>query len=205
MDERLAKQYDLLQNDVGALAYSFREYRTMFGVTRERIGFLDKVAPVFFRMLFQTLWGDMLMQLTRVTGPKTTGRPPNEFENLTLRRLPDLVDDEAYRVVLQGLVDAAVTAAEFATPARNKVYAHRDLTIALDPDASTVTLGSREQMSAAIAAVEAVLDSVARRYEGVRSSYYHDIGWGVAEDVLHMLEVGWRAHQRELAAKEEAK
>ena len=80
MSAELQLDYDLLQNEAGALGYRLREYTAMFVAPRERIDLLNAVAAPFFRMLNETLWGDMLMHLGRITDPATMGR----FDNLSL-------------------------------------------------------------------------------------------------------------------------
>ncbi|RZL94529.1 MAG: hypothetical protein EOP82_04840 [Variovorax sp.] len=186
--------------EVSALAYRLREYPTLFATSRERFDFLNTVAPVFFRMLFESLWGDMLMHLTRVTGPSTTGWGENQFHNLTLQRLPGLVD-AAFRNEVTAAVTAAVAAAAFAEPGRNKVYAHTDLGVVKDLEGSEIVLGSINEMDEAIARAELALDAVARNYGINRGTYYDNTGWGVAEDLVQTPEAGVKAQPSGIAAR----
>ena len=195
MSPELQQDYDLLQNEVGALRYRLGEYIALFVSTRERIDMLNAVAGVFFRMLSETLWGDMLMHLGRITDPATQGR----FDNLSLERLSQTVDD-AYKPNVKAAVEAALAAAGFARDGRNKVYAHRDLDTVRDPQGSNITLGSVDQMREAITLCEAALDTVARCYGAIRGTYFHDIRYGIAEDMLHTLEAGYRAQYAQQTA-----
>ena len=102
------------------------------------------------------------------------------------------------RPTIAALVKVAVDASRFAHPARNKVMAHRDLNVALNPDTAGITMGSRRQMSEAIGAIEAVLDAVGKHYDGVRTSWVHHLGWGIADDLIEMLELGWKAQQAQI-------
>jgi hypothetical protein len=187
MSAELEQQYNLLQNELGALGYRLNEYQAIFvGTSPQRLNLYNRVAPVFFRMLYETMWGDILMHLTRVTGPTTT---LGKYHNLTLNRLPDLVAPEC-RDAVQAAVTAAVDAAKFAGPARNKVYAHTDLGVVKDPEKSGVVLGSVTEMREAVALSEAALDAVASYYGANRGTYFHNLGWGIAEDLLRMVELG---------------
>lgn len=179
--------------------YYFREYNTMFGTTRERIDFLNQVAPVFFKMIFETLWSEILMHMTRISGPAVTRINGAEFHNLTIRGLPDLVDEAAQRTIT-AMVKTAVDAAKFAQPVRNKVLAHRDLQVALSPDTAGLTMGGRSQVSEAVAAIEAVVDAVGAHYDSIRTSFVHNIGWGIADDLIEMLQLGYQAQQEKIAA-----
>lgn len=199
MKEELHKQFELLQNEVGALRYRLGEYRSLFVCDRSRIDLLNRVAAPFFRMLSESLWGDMVLHLSRVTGPETTGRPPSVFQNLTLRRLPALVE-ESCKVKLQSAVDAAVSAAAFAGQPRNKFYAHTDLEVVKNPEGSGITLGSVDEMQKAIDLAEAALDVAGGHYGFNRGTYFHNLWWGTAEDMVRTLEAGFRALHAEKAA-----
>lgn len=196
MSPELQHDYDLLQNEVGALRYRLGEYVALFVSSRERIDLLNAVAGVFFRMLSETLWGDMLMHLGRITDPATQGR----FVNLSLERLSQTVD-ASYKPAVMTAVEAAIQAAGFARDGRNKVYAHRDLDTVRDPQGSNITLGSVDQMGEAIAACEAALDTVARCYGANRGTYFHDIRIGIAKDMLRTLEAGHTAQYAEQVTK----
>lgn len=195
----LLDQFNLLQNEVGALTFRLRQYAALFN-DRNRSDFLFGIAPAFFQMLSETLWADMLMHLSRVTGRASTGRPPAKFDNLTLVRLPDLVDP-AFSVAVGAAVKDAVDAAQFAGPARSKVYAHSDLYVAKNPAASGITLGSFNEMRKAIDLAEAALDVVAKLYGQNRGTYFHTVTWGIADDMVKVLELGAKARYDENAAK----
>lgn len=199
MSPALQAEYELLDGEVAALGYYLSEYHTLFGTTRERIDFLNQIAPVFFKMIFDTLWSEILLHMTRITGPAVTRVSGVEMHNLTIRRLPALVDD-AVRPTIAALVATAVAASKFAQPARNKVLAHRDLQVALSPDSLGLTMGSRDQITRALGAIEAVLDAVGRHYHGRRTPFVHNLGWGVAEDLIDMLQLGYQAQHAKIAA-----
>lgn len=200
MSNELHRLYELLQAEVGVLIYRFEEYEALFGKSKERIGMLNEAAPVFFSTLFDVLWADLLLRLAWITGPAQTRLRSGTNENLSLRRLPALVNGSATHDV-QTAVSKATSAAAFASAPRNKIYAHRDLKTALDPDASEITLGSRTQMRQAIGAVEAVLHAVARAYGQRPAVFLPHLGWGVAEDLMELLERGLKAQQQEIAAR----
>lgn len=195
MDAVLQKDYELLQNEVGALGYRLGEFTTIFAPVKRRVELLNSVAGVFFHMLHETLWADMLMHLGRLTDPAKQGA----FENLSIHRLP-LIVDPACRATVQEAVDAADRAAAFAREGRNKIYAHRDLIVVRDPQNAGFDLGSVTQMRDAIGHCEAVLDTVARHYVANRGTYFHDIRIGIADDMIRTLEAGDRARYAERAA-----
>lgn len=196
MSPELQQDYDLLQNEVGALGYRLREYTAVFAPTHERVNLLNSVAHVFFRMLSESLWADMLMHLGRLTDPATQGG----FENLSLQRLPAIVADQCKSEV-QAAVAAAVQAAQFARDRRNKVYAHRDLIVVRDPMNAKFTLGSVDQMREAIERCEAALDAVALYYDANRGTYFRDVRNGIAEQMMQTLEAGHKAQYATMTAE----
>lgn len=187
MSDDLRQQFELLQNEVGTLIYHFEEHEALFAHSKERINLLNEAAPVFFRMVSDVLWADILMQLSCITGPAQTGRRSPMAENLSIRRLPALVDPSVQAEITTA-VEQAVVRAKFTNAGRNKFYSHRDLPTALDASALGLTLGSRAQMREAIDATEAVLHVVARAYGQPPITFLPHLGWGIAEDLVQLLE-----------------
>lgn len=202
MNPDVQREFDLLQVELGALGYRLSEYRYLYGSTPERFNFLHSIAPVFFNLMFETLWGDMLMHLTRVTGPALTRVGKVVHNNLSLKRLQNLMGSECPESVTAA-IGAAGEAAKFAEPARNKIYAHRDVIVAKDGKAlGEQQLGSVDEMVKALGLCEAALDAVAAYYVGTnRATYWHHVGWGIAADMVRVLEAGDRALQAEAMAR----
>jgi hypothetical protein len=67
------------------------EYRKLYGESAERVAFLNETAGFFFRVVQDVLWDDILLHIARLTDPPKQG----VYENLTLLRLPSLIDDKA--------------------------------------------------------------------------------------------------------------
>ena len=134
-----------------------------------------------------------------MTSPSRIGRrscPSTTTENLSLRRLPELVTATAHGDVRRA-VDAAVAKADFAKAPRNKLYAHRDLQTALTSGAPGFDLGSRLQMREAIEAAEVALHEVARAYDERPAVFLPHWGYGTADDLAEVLAKGVEAGRRE--------
>ena len=200
MTEDLRQQFELLQNEVSTLVHHFDEHEALFAKSKDRIDLLNETAPVFFRMVCDVLWADLLMQVSCITGPARTVMRKSTAENLSLRRLPALVHP-SFQTEVQAAVDTAVARAEFTTAGRNKFYSHRDLPTALDANALGLTLGSRKQMHEAILAAEAVMHTLARAYGQPPVTFSPHVGWGIAEDLVELLQKGHEVSQQENAAR----
>lgn len=154
----LGPVFHVLWNDRAWLVVKWQEYREMFGSSAEQVELLNS-AGLFFQIVQDTLWQDILLHLCRMTDPpKSMGR-----ENLTLRSLPDLISDPAVRAEMAPLVEQASKATEFARDWRNRHIGHRDLALALKSGVQPLASASEEQVSAALSAIHEVLNRISER------------------------------------------
>jgi len=152
----LGPLYHRLENECAWLQIAWAQYVELFGTTPERIELLNRAAGLFFRIVQDSVWDDILLRLCRLTDPP--GISPKA--NLTVQRLPELVVDSATRASIQALVDKAQAASAFARDSRNRRIAHTDLALALEQGAEPLVPASRETVKAAISAVCAVVERI---------------------------------------------
>src|SRR5580692_4025542 len=93
MGEALGELYSALWQEVATLHFHWKEYVELFGTKSERIALLNDVAPHFFRMIQDGMWETSLLNLTRLTDPTATRVGKEQKPNLTVRALPNLIDD----------------------------------------------------------------------------------------------------------------
>lgn len=154
----LGPVFHVLWNDRAWLVVKWQEYREMFGSGAEQVELLNS-ASLFFQIVQDTLWQDILLHLCRMTDPpKSMGR-----ENLTLRSLPDLISDPAFGAEVAPLVEQAIEATAFARDWRNRHIGHRDLALALKSGMQPLASASEVQVSAALSAIHAVLNRISER------------------------------------------
>ena len=109
MGPELGELFYLLEQDIFQPYVQWNEYVDAFGTNENRINLFNRVAGGFARSVQDALWADVLLGLTRLTDPpKSVGK-----DNLTVRRIPGLLEDDL-RESVQKLVDAAVECTEFA-------------------------------------------------------------------------------------------
>lgn len=150
---RLGPLYHALYNDWAWLLVKWQEYVELFGTNARRVEVANEAAPLFFRIVQQTLEENILLHLVRLTDPPSSmGK-----DNLTIRRLPDALEDKAVKAELQSKIDAALAATEFARDWRNRRLAHHDLALALDDGAHPIAPASRLKFRQAIDALHDVL------------------------------------------------
>lgn len=191
MGEELGLLYSALWQQIAGLHHKWAQYVVLFGTKESRVKLLNASAGQFFRVVQDTLWDDTVLHIARLTdSPASVGRP-----NLSIRRLPGLIDDLPTRLAVTARVDAALGASEFCRDWRNRHIAHRDLELALKRGANPLKAGSREKVRQAMEALEAVLNTVAEHY--LESTTSFDVGdsAGGALSLLYVLDEGLKAEK----------
>jgi hypothetical protein len=189
MGQELGALYNALWQQVAYLHNKWGQYVELFGARPSRITLLNNVAPQFFRIVQDTLWEDVLLHIARLTdSPKSAGRP-----NLSIRRLPEVVDHAVTRVMVEDLVSKALVAAEFCRDWRNRHIAHRDLRLALSHGVDPLQPASRAKVREALSALATVLNAISAHYQDSTTFFESSTEPGGAMSLLYVLDDGIRA------------
>jgi hypothetical protein len=192
MGEAPGRQYSLLTNEVAILHLYSKEYVDLFGTNQKRIDRLNQTAPGFFRMLQTELFQTNILHLARLTDPPKTGRK----ENLSLQNLPDLVTDAGLKQTLTDLLAVVTEKTEFCRDWRNRRFAHHDLALATQTNATPLETANKEKFNEALASLADVLNAVERHYFRGVTSFEHIAGHNGAATLLHVLGDGVKAKER---------
>ena len=147
----------------------WHEYVLLFGAGESRIDVLNKTAPSFFRLIHDSLFEDVLLNIARLTDAERVGSSGGR-ETLTLQRLPSLVNP-AIRAEVQTQLTALMTKTKFARDWRHRLLAHRDLRLALDEGATPLTPANRREVRESLEAVANLLNAVETYYGGPPVAY----------------------------------
>lgn len=204
MGPDLGRFYSLLVNECSLLHLEWAEYKVLFGTSADRIGLLNQAAPAFFGLLQNAQWETVLLHIARLMDPVRSGGRGKD--NVTLLRLPSLVDD-AIRFKIDILLSVAQQKCGFSLDWRNRRIAHNDLDLALKNSAESLPSASRLIVDSALEAIAAVLNVVESHYRnGATVAYQHVIEpLGGAMALLQILTDGLEAHaasERRLASGE---
>jgi AbiU2 len=200
MGDQLGRAYNALHNELAWLFTKWRQYEELFGKKPERIDLLNEAAPLFFRLLQDTMWEDTLLHLARLTDAVAS----RGKENLTVRQLPLLVEP-ALKVELEALVKSAVEKTEFAADWRKRHIAHRDLKRMLAEQPDQLAAASRLKVKQALEALAAVLNRLDQHYFDSETVYDFGSDYGDAVSLLYVLRDGLdaeHARRRRLEAGE---
>ncbi len=127
----------------------WQQYRQLFGTDDETIRLLNRTAGLFFKIVQDELWDSVLLGISRMTDPPAKGKN----KNLTVLSLPPLIENDALKIEVEKLCEAALAQAKFAREHRNKRIAHQDHDYLTDRSSNPINGVSR-------ALVEDMLDSL---------------------------------------------
>lgn len=191
LGEELGSLYHALWNELAWLYSKWDEYVELFGSKPSRIELVNKAAGHFFRIVQDSLWEDSLLHIARLTdSPKSHGK-----ENLTIRKLPDLITDEIFRKHLSELIVIAVEKTDFCRDWRNRHIAHKDLGLALKTGAEPLKDASRAKVKEALSAISDVLNAISGHYMDSTTGFAGIGGSGRAVSLLYVLDDGIRTDE----------
>jgi AbiU2 len=195
MGEPLGEAAYALWSEVALLFRDWGEFVYLFGSHPNRTELLNKAAPLFFRVVQNTLFEATILRIARLTDPpKSVGK-----SNLTVQQLPDLADtrinDELTR-----LVEEAKGAAGFCRDWRNRSIAHRDLQLALSKDADPLPDATIEKVKTAILGLAAILNLLTQYYLNSTTLFEFDGIPGGAASLLKVVQDGLKLKTERLAA-----
>ncbi|MDA9411811.1 AbiU2 domain-containing protein [Bradyrhizobium sp. CCBAU 45384] len=195
MGETLGKQYSVLFREVAALHLYWNEFLELFATNDERIVRLNQAAPTFFQMLQDQQFETNMSHLARLTDSSATGTK----QNLTVRNLPDLVNDQGLKDELLRHVDDVVSKTEFCRDWRNRRFAHNDLLLATqDRRAKPLPTATKEKIADALKALSDMMNVVERFYHKGLCSFGDVISHKGAGSLLSILGFGIKARDQML-------
>ena len=122
---------------------------------------MNRTAATFFYRTERIYRHDIVLHIARLTDSPSNGKQ----RNLSIRLLPDLVNDAALSQTAKALVDDALTASAFVKSWRNIALAHTDHDYAVKkPTARQIEDSSRAKFRAAIGSIGEVMRSLCRHY-----------------------------------------
>ncbi len=155
----LAETFELLKKDILWLHVQWKVYRQLFAVSEADIQLLNDAAPLAFGVYQEVLLSSVLLSLTRLTDPETTGKK----ENLTLERLVSLIDSSTYQALADKARQYLDQACKLCKPFRewrNRRYAHRDWLTAKEVHPDPLPGISRQRIEDTLAIIRNLMDEV---------------------------------------------
>lgn len=188
MGPSLGLLYSRLWADCTHLHMTWGEYLVLFGTSEENVKLLNQAAPAFARMMQDALWENVLMHMCRLVDNRTTmGK-----DNLTLKRLPELLSGDLRALVLDAISDVSIKC-EFARDWRNKRISHSDLDLCIGSASLPLAGASRANVREALKSLAKALNLI--EYHFTESEVVYDFirPAGGSDLLLHIIKAGIKA------------
>ena len=184
----LASQFRPLFKDIFWLGMKWREYATLFG-DESNFYLLHRTASYLFQIIDDIMWDDMILHLSRLVGSaKSMGK-----ENLTVRRIPELIQDAALKSEIQELVESCQAHCAFVAEHRNKRLAHYDLEIAIQNLEASLAGVSRMEMRRAVESLQSIMQKIYAHYTDRHFDFDSSLRSDNANSLIRALERADRA------------
>lgn len=191
MGELLGSSFYVLWQELSWLYTKWEEYVELYGTKPSRIDLLNKAAPRFFRIVQDVLWDEMILHIARLTDP-----PQSKYKaNMTIRRLPDLVENAHTKKALAPLIEASIQKSDFCRDWRNRRIAHLDLEHVINRGINPLKPASRKKLAEALNSIAEVLNTVTEHYAGSSTIFDIEEGSGGALSLLYIIDDGLKAEK----------
>jgi hypothetical protein len=191
MGNKLGPIFHAIYNEIAWLYIKWNQYVEIYGTKPSRIELINKAAPLFFRIVQDSLFEDIIIHIARLTDPpKSVGKP-----NLTIKRFPELIENEILKNNLSELINIALDKAEFCRDWRNRRIAHRDLNLALKEGANPLKPASRQKIREALEAFSALLNTISVHFMDSTIVFGKISDPGGALSLLYVIDDGLSAEK----------
>lgn len=137
----------------------WREFETLFGAAIEPIETMNKLAPLFFYIIPNNLFDDVILSICRITDPiKSTGK-----YNLTFRLIPNYVDDEI-RSTITEQVENIIMDSSFCRDRRNRLISLLDMDLVLNRTAKPLESANRNKVNNLLKRFQKLIDTIEGHY-----------------------------------------
>lgn len=182
LPEDLSAEFRPLFKDIFWLGMKWHEYATLFG-NRSNFELLQRTAGYLFQIINDTMWDDLILHLSRLVGPtRSMGK-----ENLTIRRMPELIQDPALKSEIERLIESCRSNCIFVTDHRNKRLAHHDLETAIQNLEANLTGVSRVQMRLAVESLQEIAQKIYAHYADAHFHFDTSLRTDNADSLLRAL------------------
>jgi AbiU2 len=194
MGEPLGTIFHALWQEIARLHTTWSQYVELYGTKAERVDILNDTAPLFFRVIQDSLWEQTLLHIARLTDPPSSAGKPN----LTIRRLADLIDDQLVANEVRRLVERAWQSCEFCRDWRNRRIAHSELALSVEVGIRPLKPASRDGVNRALQSLTDVLNAVTNHYTQ-STTFFEGVNSGSAVNLLYVIHEGLKGREQRRA------
>ena len=176
-----------LFNQVSALHVDWKNYRSLYGTSPERIALLNSSASSFFQHLERIMRHHIVMTIARLTDKAKIGNN----ENASLRKLLEMIQphiDTNFFIELKTTLKNIESSCGKARALRNKILAHSDFANALHYISEPIQGISRAEIESMLAQIRLFMNKVELHFARSEVAYEHIMTNANAEQLLLVLK-----------------
>lgn len=173
--------------NVVSLHINWKNYRSLFGTSPERIDVLNKTAASFFSLLDDILRHHVILTISKLTDPPETGKK----ENASLARLLQVLQPHLEQDLACGLNERISQLKAHCEPLRhlrNRKLAHSDLSTALKYHPEPLPGISRQFIEDALELIRDIMNTLENRFRDSTTYYQNPITYDDAESLIFQLQ-----------------
>ena len=189
----------VIYNEINWLSFKWSEYCQLFAIEETRIELLNKSAPSFFFLVQKTLIDSIILEITKLTDPIESCNK----KNITLKAIPNYIDDEIFKNEIQNEIDNLTNKIQFLRNKRNQMISHMDFEYYLGPKKATTTeLVTKNEIDTAIKNLYSIYEKIEKFYFNTRTSQKIQYKQG-AVSLLRLIEYGIQFRQEAMEKKKQ--
>jgi len=183
-----------LWTNVAHLHLNWKNYRSLFGTSPERIELLNWAASLFFGLLDGILRHDVVLSIARLTDPPRSAKK----DNVSLARLIDTLTPFIDTALVDELRSELNNLQSYCKPLRqlrNRLLAHDDLATALQYHPDPLPGINRAYIEGVLEKIRKLLGDIEEHFRGSRTSHQYVISSNDGESLIFALESA-REHEK---------
>ncbi len=184
-----------LFNQVSALHIDWKNYRSLYGTSPERIMLLNSSASSFFRHLERIMRHYVIMAIARLTDRAQMRNKENASLQKLLIMIKPHVEDKFYNE-LESLLSNLEASSSKARKLRNAILAHSDFAVALHYNSEPIEGISREEVENILGQIRVFMNEIEFYFKNSQVAYEQVITSSDAERLLKVLSVSKTLEKR---------
>jgi hypothetical protein len=201
--------FEELKNEINWLHAKWIIYRQLFGHSERRIELLNECASTCFRIMHDSLLGEVQVTISKLTDPARSKKD----ENLSLEQLQERIEVQGQAdlvITLRNLLDDLQNKCKDIRMRRHKQLAHIDLNTALQINLNPLPGISRQMIEETLEVIREYMNTIERHYKKSETGYQHFLmSFSDGEALISILKYGLRYEEliedKEMFLKEQGK
>lgn len=186
MSEELGTSFFAMYKELVWTSKKWDEYQDLFLTNETRINLINKSAPLFFSIIRDSLENDILLSISRLTDPPTTGK----FKNASLRRALPHIENSSIQQKLSDELTSLEDTVKSIRDKRNKNISHIDFDNLFQEPSKTIIEVSYSEIEDALNRIQKVFNSIEKHFCDSSTIFKHFPSMAGSYELLRIIDLG---------------